>query len=155
LPSATFNDVNNDDENDDDDESYGSDESDDDEDDDDIENDDMDGNEEYNDVENNYDDVVSWKLPQRKQVIKKAKLICIYTTNALIEKGKGPVTSSEKDNVDRIIHLGHDIVVRAYDIYKEKVGENVALFPMSSSHSKESGVYVLQRHNVDIDRKIG
>jgi hypothetical protein len=46
LPSATFNDVNNDDDNDDDDESYGSDESDDDQDDDDIENDDMDGNEE-------------------------------------------------------------------------------------------------------------
>jgi hypothetical protein len=108
----------------------------------------MDVNDEYNDNENIYDDVERWKLPLLEQVIKNAKLICIYTTNALIEKGKGPVTSSEKDNVDRRIHLGRDIVVRAYDIYKEKVGENIALFPMSSSHSKESGVYVLQRPNV-------
>ena len=151
LPSATFNDVNNDNDNDDDDESYDSDESDDDddEDDDDIENDDMDDNEEYNDVENNYDDVETWPLPLLEQVIKNAKLICIYTLNALTEKGKGPVTSSEKDNVDRRIHLGCDIVVRAYTLYKQKFGENVALFLMSSLHSKESGVYVLERSNGD------
>jgi hypothetical protein len=147
LPLSTFNDVNNDNDNDDDDESYGSDESDDDEDDDDIEDDDMDGNEEYNDVENNYDDVETWPLPLLEQVIKNAKLICIYTLNALTEKGKGPVTLSEKDNVDRRIHLGRDIVVRAYTLYKEKFGENVALFPMGSLHSIESGVYVLQRAN--------
>jgi hypothetical protein len=166
LPSATFDDVDNDDndvDNDDDtddddesygsdesdDESYGSDESDDDEDDDDIENDDMDVNEEYNDNENIYDDVERWKLPPCEQVIKNAKLICIYTTNELTEKGKGPVTSSEKDSADRILHLGLDIVGISYDLYKQIVGEDVALFPMSSFHSKESGVYVLQRANGD------
>lgn len=96
-----------------------------------------------------YETPPSWKLIQRTQVIKNAESICTYTLNALIEKGKGPVTSSEKDNADRIIHLGIDVVKRAFDIYKEKVGENVALSPMSSSHSKEPGVYFIQRPNVD------
>ena len=106
-----------------------------------------------NDEQNNlpfvYETPPSWQLPPCEQVIKNAKLICLYTTNELTEKGKGPVTSSEKDNADRIIHLGLDVVKRALDIYKEKVGENVALSPMSSSHSKEPGVYFIQRPNVD------
>ena len=106
-----------------------------------------------NDEQNNlpfvYETPPSWKLIQRTQVIKNAESICTYTLNALIEKGKGPVTSSEKDNADRIIHLGIDVVKRALDIYKEKVGENVALSPMSSSHSKEPGVYFIQRPNMD------
>ena len=114
-------------------------------------NDDDDGleNDEQNNLPFVYETPPSWKLIQRTQVIKNAESICTYTLNALIEKGKGPVTSSEKDNADRIIHLGLDVVKRALDIYKEKVGEIVALLHMSSLHSKESGVYVLQRPNGD------
>ena len=71
----------------------------------------------------------------------------------MTEKGKGPLTSSEKDNSDQIRSLGRYIVVRAYELYIQTVGENVALFPMSSSHSKESGVYFFQRP--DADSKVG
>ena len=106
-----------------------------------------------NDEQNNlpfvYETPPSWKLIQRTQVIKNAESICTYTLNALIEKGKGPVTSSEKDSADRILHLGLDIVGISYDLYKQIVGEDVALSPMSSSHSKEPGVYFIQRPNVD------
>jgi hypothetical protein len=117
--------------------------------DDDDDNDDGLESAEQNNLPFVYETPPSWQLPPCEQVIKNAKLICIYTTNELTEKGKGPVTSSEKDNADRIIHLGLDVVKRALDIYKEKVGEIVALLPMSSLHSKESGVYVLQRPNGD------
>jgi hypothetical protein len=106
-------------------------------------------NDEQNILPFAYQTPPSWKLPHHKQVIKNAELICIYTLNALTEKGKGPVTLSEKDIADRILHLGLDIVVRAYTLYKQKFGENVALFLMSSLHSKESGVYVLERSNGD------
>ena len=120
-------------------------------DDDNDDNDDDDGleNDEQNILPFAYQTPPSWKLPHHKQVIKNAELICIYTLNALTEKGKGPVTLSEKDIADRILHLGLDIVVRAYTLYKEKFGENVALFPMSSFHSKEPGVYFIQRPNMD------
>jgi hypothetical protein len=90
-----------------------------------------------------------WKLALREQVLKNAKLIITYTLNVLSENDKGPITSSEQDDVERIIYLALEVVGRAYDIYKQKVGEEVALFPMSSSHSKESGVYFLQLLNAD------
>ena len=90
-----------------------------------------------------------WILPSRDNVLKHAKSIIAYTLNVLSERGKGPITSSEKDDVERITSLGLEVVERAYDIYKQRVGEVVELFPMSSSHSKEPGVYFLQRPNVD------
>ena len=82
-------------------------------------------------------------------ILENAKLIVAYTLNVLSENGKGPITTSEKKDVERITSLAIDAVGRAYDIYKQRVGEVVKLFPMSSSHSKEPGVYFLQRPNVD------
>ena len=105
------------------------------------------------DIEHNlpfvYQTPSRWKLPSRDNVLKAAKSIIAYTQNVLSERGKGPITSSEKDDVERITSLGLEVVERAYDIYKQRVGEVVELFPMSSSHSKEPGVYFLQRPNVD------
>ena len=66
-----------------------------------------------------------------------------------IENGKGPISLSEKNDVEIIISWSLEVVGRAYDIYKKRVGEDVKLFPISSSHSKESGVYFLQLPNVD------
>ena len=90
-----------------------------------------------------------WELPSRDNVLKYAKSIIAYTRNVFSVNDKGPITSSEKDDVERITSLGLEVVGRAYDIYKQGVGEEVALFPMSSSHSKESGVYFLQLPNAD------
>ena len=90
-----------------------------------------------------------WNLAPREQVLKNAKSTITYTLNVLSVNDKGPITSSEKDDVERITSLGLEVVGRAYDIYKQSVGEEVALFPMSSSHSKESGVYFLQLPNAD------
>ena len=66
----------------------------------------------------------------------------------LSENDKGPITSSEKNDVEKIISLALEVVGRAYDVYEQRVGEVVELFPIGSSHSKE-GVYFLQRPNVD------
>jgi len=90
-----------------------------------------------------------WELPSRDNVLKYAKSIIAYTRNVLSERGKGPITSSEKDDVERITSLGLEVVGRAYDIYNQRVGEVVELFPIDSPHSKESGVYFLQRPNDD------
>ena len=90
-----------------------------------------------------------WILPSRDNVLKHAKSIIAYTLNVLSERGKGPITSSEKDDVERITSMGLEVVERAYDIYIQSVGEVVELFPIDSPHSKESGVYFLQRPNVD------
>ena len=90
-----------------------------------------------------------WNLAPREQVLKNAKSTITYTLNVFSVNDKGPITSSEKDDVERITSLGLEVVGRAYDIYKQSVGEEVALFPMSSSHSKESGVYFLQLPNAD------
>ena len=43
------------------------------------------------------------------------------------EKGKGPITSSEKNDVERITSMGLEVVERAYDIYIQSVGEVVEL----------------------------
>ena len=105
------------------------------------------------DIEHNlpfvYQTPSRWELPLLDNVLKYAKSIIAYTRNVLSERGKGPITSREKDDVERITSLGLEVVERAYDIYKQRVGEVVELFPMSSSHSKEPGVYFLQRPNVD------
>jgi hypothetical protein len=90
-----------------------------------------------------------WILPSRDNVLKHAKSIIAYTRNVLSERGKGPITSSEKDDVERITSMGLEVVERAYDIYIQSVGEVVELFPIDSPHSKESGVYFLQRPNDD------
>ena len=43
-----------------------------------------------------------WKLPQRNRVLKAAKSIIAYTLNVLSENDKGPITSSEKNDVIQI-----------------------------------------------------
>ena len=58
-----------------------------------------------------------WILPLRDNVLKHAKSIIAYTLNVLSERGKGPITSSEKDDVERITSMGLEVVERAYDIY--------------------------------------
>lgn len=90
-----------------------------------------------------------WNLAPREQVLKNAKSTITYTLNVFSVNDKGPITSSEKDDVERITSLGLEVVGRAYDIYNQRVGEVVELFPIDSPHSKESGVYFLQRPNDD------
>ena len=63
-------------------------------------------------------------------------------SGVLSDNGKGPITLSEKNDVEKIISLSLEVVGSAYNIYKQRVGEVVELFPISSSHSKESGKFL-------------
>lgn len=56
-----------------------------------------------------------WELHQRDQVFKVAK--SILRLSVLSDKGKGPITSSKKNDVERITSPALEVVGRAYDIY--------------------------------------